>query len=55
VKEALNWIEIIPVPLSTEYLEEGREMPQDETTTIRHTDHVTTYYMIYHPFDLYFK
>jgi hypothetical protein len=27
----------------------------DGTTTIRHTGHVTTHYMIYHPFDLYFK
>jgi hypothetical protein len=25
------------------------------TTTLRHTDHVTTHYMIYHPFDLYFR
>jgi hypothetical protein len=25
------------------------------TTTLRHTGHVTTHYMIYHPFDLYFK
>jgi hypothetical protein len=28
---------------------------QIETTTIRHTGHVTTHYMIYHTFDLYFK
>jgi hypothetical protein len=27
----------------------------DKTTTIQHTGHVTTHYMIYHPFDLYFK
>jgi hypothetical protein len=27
----------------------------DDTTTIRHTGQVTTHYMIYHPFDLYFK
>jgi hypothetical protein len=27
----------------------------DGTTTLRHTNHVTTYYMIYHTFDLYFK
>jgi hypothetical protein len=27
----------------------------DGTTTIRPTGHVTTYYMIYHPFDLYFN
>jgi hypothetical protein len=26
----------------------------DDATTIRHTGHVTTHYMIYHPFDLYF-
>jgi hypothetical protein len=26
-----------------------------ETTTNRHTGHVTTHYMIYHPFDLYFN
>jgi hypothetical protein len=25
------------------------------TTTLQHTGHVTTHYMIYHPFDLYFK
>jgi hypothetical protein len=28
---------------------------KDGTTTLRHTGHVTTHYMIYHPFDLYFK
>jgi hypothetical protein len=27
----------------------------DGTTTIQHTGHVTTRYMIYHPFYLYFK
>jgi hypothetical protein len=27
----------------------------DRTTTLRHTGHVTTHCMIYHPFDLYFK
>jgi hypothetical protein len=27
----------------------------DGTTTIRHIGHVTAHYMIYHPFDLYFK
>jgi hypothetical protein len=27
----------------------------DVTTTLRHTGYVTTHYMIYHPFDLYFK
>jgi hypothetical protein len=25
------------------------------TTTLQHTGHVTTHYMIYHPFDLYIK
>jgi hypothetical protein len=25
------------------------------TMTIQHTGHITTHYMIYHPFDLYFK
>jgi hypothetical protein len=25
------------------------------TMTFRHTGHVTTYYKIYHPFDLYFR
>jgi hypothetical protein len=27
----------------------------DGTTTLRHTGHVTTHYMINHPFDLYFR
>jgi hypothetical protein len=27
----------------------------DGTTTLRHTGHVTTHYMTYHLFDLYFK
>jgi hypothetical protein len=26
----------------------------DRPTTLRHTGHITTHYMIYHPFDLYF-
>jgi hypothetical protein len=27
----------------------------DGTTTLRHTGHITTHYMIYHPFDWYFR
>jgi hypothetical protein len=27
----------------------------DGTTTLQHTDHITTHYTIYHPFDLYFR
>jgi hypothetical protein len=27
----------------------------DDTTTIRHTGHITTHFMIYHPFNVYFK
>jgi hypothetical protein len=29
MKEALNWVEIIPVCLCTEYLEKGRELWQE--------------------------
>jgi hypothetical protein len=31
------------------------ETPPYVTMTIQHTGHVTTHYMIHHPFDLYFK
>jgi hypothetical protein len=30
-------------------------VPDCRTTKIRHTGHVTTHYMMYHPFDLYFS
>jgi hypothetical protein len=42
------------LPSSVSFLDPS-ELQTDGTTTLQHTDHVTTHYMIYHPFDLYFK
>jgi hypothetical protein len=46
-------LEAIPGKHSIDSLQLGSTT--DDTITIRHTGHVTTHYMIYHPFDLYFK
>jgi hypothetical protein len=44
---------VVCVPESRGYVCCAYQLPV--TTTLRHTGHVTTHYMIYHLFDLYFK
>jgi hypothetical protein len=46
---------IVPLLYSIYWILHVSAVVPDCTTTIRHTHHVTTHYMIYHQFDLYFR